>query len=383
MTQDITRLFATFLQGYDIEKKDAIWTAQSQKFRTFWNGRIMAGGEGELDDPEIDDIVRILDRNGKGNTKESEAVARAMIAQGAWRRMFNEIKAKKTLAKALNDVFDETDPEKKAAAIDKVYMLNEGRRNNLTGQSGNAINAMLAAWNPFTNSSVISLKDSKRAIEYFGFGGSPDFEKDAIGRKITLSNAAIIKGFDGLGVCGNARTISKFLYSVEMKGLWRAEQEEEPSWDGLKVAPSAITEETADPALFYMESQLEDFLIENWDKTELGKKYDLIEEKGELISQQYRTEIGIIDILAEDKSSKQLVVIELKKNQTSDDTVGQLTRYMGWLEEHKTNGRLTKGIIIAAQYDNRLHYALKKVKDVEVYLYRVDFKLQEFAKPNK
>jgi hypothetical protein len=64
MTQDITRLFATFLQGYDIEKKDAIWTAQSQKFRTFWNGRIMAGGEGELDDPEIDDIVRILDRNG-------------------------------------------------------------------------------------------------------------------------------------------------------------------------------------------------------------------------------------------------------------------------------------------------------------------------------
>jgi hypothetical protein len=94
-----------------------------------------------------------------------------MIAQGAWRRMFNEIKAKKTLAKALNDVFQETEPEKKATAIDKVYMLNEGRRNNLTGQSGNAINAMLAAWDPFTNSSVISLKDRKRAIEYFGFDG--------------------------------------------------------------------------------------------------------------------------------------------------------------------------------------------------------------------
>jgi restriction system protein len=143
------------------------------------------------------------------------------------------------------------------------------------------------------------------------------------------------------------RTVSKFLYSAEMKHLWKLEQEEEPSWDGLKPAPPAVTEETTDPALFYMESQLEDFLIENWDKTELGKKYDLIEEKGELISQQYRTEIGIIDILAEDKNSKQLVVIELKKNQTSDDTVGQLTRYMGWLEEHKTNGRLTKGIIIA------------------------------------
>jgi restriction system protein len=45
-----------------------------------------------------------------------------------------------------------------------------------------------------------------------------------------------------------------------------------------------------------MESQLEDFLIENWEKTELGKKYDLIEENNETVSQQFRTDIGIIDI---------------------------------------------------------------------------------------
>jgi RecB family endonuclease NucS len=60
----------------------------------------------------------------------------------------------------------------------------------------------------------------------------------------------------------------------------------------------------------------------------------LIEEEGELISQQYRTEIGIIDILAEDKESKQLVVIELKKNQTSDDTVGRLT--VTWVGSRST-----------------------------------------------
>lgn len=146
---------------------------------------------------------------------------------------------------------------------------------------------------------------------------------------------------------------------------------------------SAVEPPSGDPALFYMESQLEDFLIENWDKTELGKKYDLIEEDGEEVSQQYRTGIGKIDILAEDKKTKQLVVIELKKNQTSDDTVGQLARYMGWLEEHKTNGKLTKGIIIAARYDQRLYYALKKLNDTEVYLYRVDFKLEEFKDGSK
>lgn len=129
-----------------------------------------------------------------------------------------------------------------------------------------------------------------------------------------------------------------------------------------------------------MESQLEDFLIENWDKTELGQKYDLIEEEGELKSQQYKTGIGKIDVLVQDKKTKQYVVIELKKDQTSDDTVGQIARYMGWLEEHKTGGEPAKGIIISAQYDERLYYALKKLKDIEVYLYKVDFKLEAFKK---
>lgn len=386
MAEDLPKLFDAFIQVYDAEKKNAIWIAQSQKFHTFWNERIVGGPNGELGDPEIDEIVRILDRHGKGNTKESEAVARVMTPQGAWRRMFNEIKATKPLAKALNDVFTETDLEQRAAAINKVYTLNKGHRNNLTGQSGSAINAMLAAWDPFKNSSIVSLNDRKKVIEHFAVEGGPDFANDTIGTQITQSDRAIANAFHKLGIHADLRTITKFLYSHEMKHRWKLEGEEErdePGVDGPKPTTTAPGEETTDPALFYMESQLEDFLIENWDKTELGKKYDLIEENGELQSQQYKTGIGTIDILAQDKKSMQFVVIELKKNQTSDDTVGQLTRYMGWLEEHKTGGEPTKGIIIAAQYDNRLHYALKKVKDVEVYLYRVDFELQEFAKPKK
>jgi hypothetical protein len=58
--------------------------------------------------------------------------------------------------------------------------------------------------------------------------------------------------------------------------------------------------------------------------------------------------------------------------------MGQLLRYLGWLDEHKPTGRPAKGIIVAAKYDERLRYALKRVKDVEVYLYRVSFKLTEF-----
>ena len=132
--------------------------------------------------------------------------------------------------------------------------------------------------------------------------------------------------------------------------------------------------------LFYMEKQLEDFIISNWDNTELGKKYDLIYENGDLISKQYKTDIGIIDILAKDKINKNHVVIELKRNQTSDDTFGQLTRYMGWVKRHLKDDNV-KGIIIAGKYDKKLDYALEYAPfDTEVFIYNVSFSLNEFKK---
>ena len=139
-------------------------------------------------------------------------------------------------------------------------------------------------------------------------------------------------------------------------------------------------ESTYSQGLFYMESQLEDFIINNWKNTELGKKYDLIYENGDLISKQFRTEVGIIDILAKDKKNKNYVVIELKRNQTSDYTFGQLTRYMGWVKRHLKDDKV-KGIIIAGKYDKKLDYALEFAPfDTDVFIYNVAFTLNEFKK---
>ncbi len=199
--QDILTLFGTFLQTYNIEERNGIWQSQSRRFREFWDNRIASSRTQELNDAEIDEIVRILDRSGKGNTAASEVVARAMIPQGAWRRLFRQIKGDSQLAGVLTDVFTcSGDVDKLSASIDKVYKLNEGRRNNLTGKSGHAIGALLAAYDPFANSSVISLNDRRKAIESFGFEEGPDFEKDTVGRKIALSNLAISLGFAQLGI---------------------------------------------------------------------------------------------------------------------------------------------------------------------------------------
>jgi len=130
--------------------------------------------------------------------------------------------------------------------------------------------------------------------------------------------------------------------------------------------------------LFYMEQQLEDFLIHNWPNTELGQRYDLIIEDGELQSQQFRTDIGNIDILARDKTNGDYVVIELKRDQTSDATVGQVARYMGWVRR-ELGAHDVSGVIIAGTYDKKLDYALAAVPDVDVFLYQVDFKLRKFT----
>jgi hypothetical protein len=127
--------------------------------------------------------------------------------------------------------------------------------------------------------------------------------------------------------------------------------------------------------LFYLEKQLEDFIIHNWDKTELGNRFDLILKDGELQSQQYRTDIGPIDILAKDKKTGNFIVIELKKNQTSDDTAGQLSRYMGWVKKHLGDSNV-RGIIIAGQIDAKLEYAISMIPNTEVFIYEIDFRLK-------
>jgi restriction system protein len=137
------------------------------------------------------------------------------------------------------------------------------------------------------------------------------------------------------------------------------------------------TDETIeDPSIFAMEKHLEDFLIENWQQTELGKNYDLYMEDGEMIGQQYKTAIGDIDILAISKDKKTILVVELKKGRTSDIVVGQIQRYMGFLkEEFAESSQDIKGIIIALDDDIKIKYALNVTNNIEFYRYKIDFKL--------
>lgn len=93
--------FSSFLpefEGhYDSEKKQKIWAEMSAQFREFWATRVMGQDLNPISDDDCDVAIKILDRNGKGNNKNTEAIARAMVPQGAWRILFNELHKNKHL----------------------------------------------------------------------------------------------------------------------------------------------------------------------------------------------------------------------------------------------------------------------------------------------
>jgi len=154
-------------------------------------------------------------------------------------------------------------------------------------------------------------------------------------------------------------------------------QEIENLLAGIRPPTLISTDETVeDPSVFALEQHLEDFLVHNWDQTELGKKYDIYEEDGELVGQQYPSDTGNIDILAISKDKKEILVVELKKGRASDSVVGQIQRYMGYvIEELAEKDQTVKGIIIALEDDLRIKRALRVANNIDFYRYKVSFNL--------
>jgi len=154
-------------------------------------------------------------------------------------------------------------------------------------------------------------------------------------------------------------------------------QELESLIAGEYKSPIISTDATVeDPSEFALEKHLEDFLVQNWKQTELGKDFDIFEEDGELVGQQYQSDTGPMDILAIKKDKSQLLVVELKKGRASDAVVGQVLRYMGYVKQELAEpNQSVKGVIIALDDDTRIRRALAMTPDISFYRYEVSFRL--------
>jgi restriction system protein len=143
------------------------------------------------------------------------------------------------------------------------------------------------------------------------------------------------------------------------------------------VSISSTDKEIENPSMFVMENHLEDFLIKNWSKTPLSKKYDIYEDKDKDVDgRQFKTDTGEMDILAISKNKKEYLVIELKRGRASDSVVGQIQRYMGYIkEEFLEKDQTVRGVIIALEDDIKVKRALSVTSDIDFYQYKINFDL--------
>ena len=130
---------------------------------------------------------------------------------------------------------------------------------------------------------------------------------------------------------------------------------------------------------FALERQLEQFLLENWDRTPLAKDWAIFTTPDDPeAGNQYPTDIGRIDILAVHKTQPRFLVVELKRNQGTDQTIGQALRYAGWVKKHLAkDGQSVEALIIAHKAEKAAHYAMLTLPNVGMMTYEVEFRLKD------
>jgi endonuclease len=103
----------------------------------------------------------------------------------------------------------------------------------------------------------------------------------------------------------------------------------------------------------------------------LSNRLNELESGLTLVSIEYGTSAGFIDILAKDAQGV-LVAIELKAGRASDAAIGQLLGYLGALIE-ADNTKSYRGILVASDFENRTVYAAKAIPTISLFRYNIQF----------
>jgi len=83
-----------------------------------------------------------------------------------------------------------------------------------------------------------------------------------------------------------------------------------------------------------------------------------------------------IDVLLENKTSKDLLAIELKSGEADYKVFGQISMYLGLLQE-KFPDRKSKGIIIAGSIQDSLKQAVMITDKIELRTYKMNIELEK------
>jgi hypothetical protein len=167
--------------------------------------------------------------------------------------------------------------------------------------------------------------------------------------------------------------------------LWVAESDPAPRYkDDIERQESGDTEHPATETESVTQDAVEaaqEFAFEKDLRNYLVKNLALIEPELRLYDEEGITGVEFpvggrfIDILAIDKDSC-YVVIELKVSRGYDRVVGQLLRYMSWVEQNMETSQPVRGIIVAKEITSDLKLAASRLSGVRLIEYEISFKLR-------
>ena len=129
---------------------------------------------------------------------------------------------------------------------------------------------------------------------------------------------------------------------------------------------------TIEPHEFAYENDLKNFLANN---LHVIRPSLTVYQDGDISGVEFPVGSRRVDILAVE-DEKDFVVIELKVSKGYDRAIGQLLRYMGWIEQNLAEpGQKVKGMIIARTISDDLRLATSRVQDVELFEYELSISL--------
>ena len=165
--------------------------------------------------------------------------------------------------------------------------------------------------------------------------------------------------------------------------LWEPDRDPAPLYKAtIEIEGSQASIESSDEEAvetqgsdtFAYEKDLQNYLTRNLHHLEPGLK--LFEEEG-LTGVEYNAGGRFIDILAVDQSGA-LVVIELKVSRGYDRVIGQLLRYMGWVEANLAEQKAVRGMIVASEITPDLILATSHIADrVKLFEYGISFNIKQ------
>ena len=98
----------------------------------------------------------------------------------------------------------------------------------------------------------------------------------------------------------------------------------------------------------------------------------------DILGREYPINGKRIDVLLQHRETENLLVVELKAGRTDNSVFGQISMYIGMLQQLPSfSNKTIEGVIIAGAADEGLSYACKTNRSISVKIYRMSIELED------